>query len=291
MISATRLGLAFSLVSAILLGCAPESADNAGEAQGASSKDTSACASRADLSFVQITRSVAAKTPDQYNPEFKTCDTNLQIVQVAGTKHDEAINLLLGSDLTKETACDEPETADGSVTVKYFASDILTTAGSSSWYSAGAAHPSEGTSYRNIDLQTGNEIKLSDLVTEQARDTIVRSIKAQIGAQKDVALDDKYEAIMKNGKLVMKPLDAAVKSSLLEAVDRSFVRDYSDKKPELAEMKDFAISKAGIRFDFSNHLPHAMQALEATYLVKYKTLEGKLATSGPITRILPAAKP
>ncbi len=55
----------------------------------------------------------------------------------------------------------------------------------------------------------------------------------------------------------------------------------------LGEFRSFAIGKTGLRIDLSNHVPHAMQSLEAQYLVKYSTLAGTLKTSGPITRLVP----
>lgn len=283
MISAKRIGLAFSIVSAVLFGCAPQESEDVGGAAGASSEKKD-CAAAVDISFVEVHESVPAKNVDPNLPEFKTCDTDLQILQVSGTKFDTEVNKILGSDLIgKKPACEDPESNQGSVILKYLANGVITTAGPSSWYAAGAAHPGNAIEYKNVDLQTGKEIALSDLVTEQARDTIVRSLKASIGAQKiPVFTDSGEQARDANGKPMFAGKDSTEKSILREAVDSSFGR-----VPNLGEFRDFAIGKTGIRIDLSNYLPHAMQGLEAQYLVKYSTLEGKLKTAGPITRLVP----
>lgn len=280
MISAKHLGLAFTIASAVLFGCAPQGDEGVDAAEGATR--TSPCAANVDISFVEIHESVPATTPDELNPEFNTCDTDLQILQIAGTAHDAEVNKILGSDLIGKTnPCEAPETISGSVVLKYLANGVLSTAGPDSWY-GGGAHGSYAIEYKNIDLQTGKEISLADLVTDEARATIVKSLKAQISVQKYPSYDANGQPKMTAaGKPVMERIDDDSKRALLGIVDFAFGRDEA-----LADFKSFAVGTKGLSIDLTNHLPHAMRALEATYFVKYSTLQGKLQTRGPITRLV-----
>lgn len=280
----SRLGLSLTIVAAALFGCAPQDAEDSGEGQGAASAGSS-CAANVDINFTEVRRSkpAPADTIDtEFNPDFKTCETNIQLIQVTGTAHDKEINKLLGSDLIDaDPPCEGPETVDGSVTLKFLAHGILSTAGPSSWY-GGGAHPSFGIEYKNIDLKTGKAITLDKIVKEEARATIVRSLKAQIGVQREPAYDAEGKPVRTaSGKQAQNRIDEDTKRSLLSAVDYAF-----GAETKLADIHDFTISSKGIRFDLVNQLPHAVKGVEASYLVRFETLNGKLVADSPVQRLI-----
>lgn len=91
---------------------------------------------------------------------------------------------------------------------------------------------------------------------ESARGTIVRSLRAQIAAQK----------VPVEGQRSLRKIDNESKAALLEAVK-------SIESQPLRELKDFSLAQEGIRSDVTNGLPHAMLGLGGAYLVRFKTLE------------------
>lgn len=278
----TRIGLSLTIAAAALIGCAPQdSGDEADNSQGAASQNQG-CGTNAEIAFHDIQKTLPAVHPDEFNPEFKSCETNIQIIQVSGTANDAAVNKLLGSDLlTKTWTCDYPETNDGSVVLKFMQKDILVTEGPGSWY-GGGAHPEFGIEFKNIDLKTGKEITLDQIVKEDARDTILRSLRAQIGNQKQPVYNaDNTLAKTASGRPKTEPLDPTIKDSLLMAANSAFGPGSS-----LKEHRDFAITAKGIRIDLINHLPHAIKSADAGYFVKYKTLEGKIVANSPVSRLI-----
>jgi hypothetical protein len=225
-------------------------------------------------------KSVRAKNIDKDISEMETCDVSLDLVEVSGTAHDEAINALLRGDvpLPTEATCEDPEETEASYAVEYLGNDILSVSGAVNSYYAGAAHPSHGQTYKNIDLRTGTLITLDQLLktgrtasgnVRDARETIKSSLVAQIGVQKvtDPVYDDQGRPVLENGKqqLATYPLTAEEKAMLTNAVNYVVMDDL----PRL----EFAIASGGLRFDLTNSLPHAAQALGQSYRVKFKAFE------------------
>lgn len=203
---------------------------------------------------------IKATQPDPDFPDMSSCETDISYVQINGTKFDAPINAFLKGDAKTPTTCEVPESVESTASISYLGKGFMSVSESGSWYSVGAAHPSFGIGYKNVDLTTGKPLKLTDLLVPAAKDTILRSLRVQIGNSK-VSYKDA------SGKLVVEKVDADSKTSLLYAAKSAF----GDR--DLAAFDSFSLSSSGLRIDLVNELPHAMQAAPSSYVISWATLD------------------
>ena len=207
------------------------------------------------INFVSVRDSKRATHADP-GAGLETCDTDIEYVQLTGTRFDEKINAILKSEAGVPTEpCDDPRMIDSRATIRFMGKGFMSVMESGGSYYAGAAHPNSEFIYKNVDVTTGERVTLDKLLLPAAKDTILRSIRAQIAIQKDGS-----------GRTAV-PLDDSLKSALRDALGYTVPQDRA-----LSDLQSFSLSSAGVRIDLSNALPHALQALDAEYLVRWRTL-------------------
>jgi hypothetical protein len=262
---------------ALLAACGTPADDATDQGSGAATAATGKLTITTQHSEV----SLKASQVDPDLPDFTSCDVSIDIVQVSGTAHDDAINKLLRGELELPTTCESPEDSHESWKVEYQGSDVLSVSGTIDSFSAGAAHPMFGVTYKNIDLRSGALITLDQLLktgktasgnTRDPRDTIKASLTSQINVQK--VTDPVFD---KDGKPVLDEHGKQkVETTKLSADDKSILIGALGFLTGSTELKDisFSITKTGLSFDLTNELPHAALALGGSYRVKYKTFQG-----------------
>lgn len=252
-----RLAWLTTIAMTMVLGCSNGSSGSGEEVDEGALEQNAPAAAAIGPSFttISVENKMKAKEVDPNYAEMTECETNVDYLQIAGVPAAAAakINAELKKSATVPSTCDYPESVDAKQVVAFSGKKVVSIRETGSWYSAGAAHPSFGITYKNFDLDTGELITLDKVVSAAGADTIVRSLRAQIGAKKDA-----------QGQ----KLDETVKSVLLDAAN--------SVKSELPKV-DFSFSPSGVRVDLVNHLPHALQGADSEFLVRWKPIDASLA--------------
>lgn len=245
-------------VAALSIGCSntdSASVDDGTNEGAATVREVSGLA----IDFAAVTDQKPATAVDPDFPDMTTCDTNIEYVTISGTKFDDRINAILKGSSGVPSACETPESNDSRASIRFLGKEVLSVAESGSYFTAGAAHPSFEMRYKNVDLTTGELLTLDRILVPSAGATLLRSIRAQIGAQKSVSVDA-------DGKRTVTKLDADSKSALLGVAQSVLARP-------LDKITSFSISPAGVRIDLVNDLPHVVQSLDSEYTVRWSTLD------------------
>lgn len=257
----SRLSWMIAASMVLALGCSqgePESDDGTNE--GAARIETE---SGLSIDFISVQDSKPA-TNVEADQEMKNCETNVEYVQISGTKVDAKVNALLKKGNEAPATCEDAESVDSSSTIKFMGKNFLTVAESGSWYSAGAAHPSFGITYKNIDLTTGEQLTLDKVLLPEAKAKLIAQVKAQIRVQKTQEKGP-------DGKMIVTKLDADSKAALNDALTYAIPADGG-----LDKVTSFSLSSSGVRIDLTNDLPHALQGLDCVYLVKWSKLSSMM---------------
>lgn len=296
--------IAFSTLALVAVACAPQEADSGDDsqsgAQSASAAEETLTVGNITLTTKHVSAKVKAKeAADEFNPDFDSCETNVDYLTIKGTEHDAEINKLLRGDWTVPTAatCETAETYEASVQLKLIDPEqgILSLVEPESYYSGGA-HPSHGLEFKNIDLRTGKLLTFADYVKADSAAKLQQIVEGKIANQLTRVYYDapKFDGNGKKRTYETKKLDADAVDMMKQFAGYFFQTWDGDKqRPARAdEMKDFSLAGTGLRIDLANNLPHAMGGAEASYKLLWSELEtaGVLRTDTDLVARTKAAR-
>jgi hypothetical protein len=224
----------------------------------------------------------AKEPPDEFHPDFDSCEVNVEYYQITGTAHDETINKILRGDWREPTAesCEYAETYDAHAILRGIDPEqgLLSIVEPESSYEGGA-HPNYYLDFKNIDLRSGKLLTLGDYVKADASPKLNEMLNQEIATQR-VRVEVDPPKVDRGGKPKRFEIRrmSEEEQEMLRNYAQSYFLDYNANggpgaPKDTSKLTDFVISGTGIRINLVNTLPHAMAGSEAAYKLNFRELE------------------
>ncbi|MBX3233815.1 MAG: hypothetical protein KIT84_08890 [Labilithrix sp.] len=297
--------IAFASLALVAVACAPSTSEDIDTGAGAASEEVVAAKSITVGGITLKTEHASAKVkaqnpPEEWNPEFDSCETNVDYFVISGTQHDAEINKALRGEWQLPTAasCEYAETYDAGVTLHILDPEqgILSLTEGESFY-GGGAHPNHGMEFKVIDLESGKLLTLADYVKDDATPKLQDLVNKEIETSLTRVYFDspRFDQSGRKRTYEVKPLDAEGQEMMKNFADYYFTtwEDDAKRPSKPSELRDFLVAGTGIRIDLSNQLPHAFGGMEASYKLTWGDLEraGALRTDTDLIARTKAARP
>jgi hypothetical protein len=235
------------------------------------------------LSKVSVTKKVKASSePDEFRPEFDSCEVDANFWQIAGTGHDAEINKVLRGDFVEpeQGKCEFPEIFGQEATLRGIDPEqgLLSVVEFES-FDQGGVHPMNGSQFKMIDLRSGKLLSLADYVKPDATPKLNELVKQKIMTQRvkmpvDQPRNDRGGRSLKFEVKLLPPEDQDMMKGFADSYFTTITDKGEDRPLAPSEITDFTIAGTGIRIDLSNQLPHALGGMDASYKLTWRDLEG-----------------